>query len=113
VSESNRDLKTFLTIRREAFSDDPAMLQFIDGMLRHLETPPPVEGERKPVSTETRRRIEEYDPDYFKPSSGADVADAIAWLERLREQAHEWGDHAAQQHANAAIEALRAASRGR
>jgi hypothetical protein len=104
VSESNRDLKTFLTIRREAFSDDPAMLQFIDGILRHLETPPPVEGERigeircpevfdadgefgdpKPCQLKRGHRFAHVfrKDDLPPPSSGADVAELRALLNDL------------------------------
>jgi hypothetical protein len=46
------DLRTFLTIRREAFTDDPSMLSMIDGMLRHIaqpSPPPPAGGEREAI----------------------------------------------------------------
>jgi hypothetical protein len=48
------DLRTFLTIRREAFTDDPSMLSMIDGMLRHIaqpSPPPPAGGEREAGGT--------------------------------------------------------------
>jgi hypothetical protein len=87
------DLRTFLTIRREAFTDDPSMLSMIDGMLRHIaqpSPPPPAGGERttimvggycQPHEFNTVREVE------LEPPPAPQGDDVAQWAARVIEAA--------------------------